>query len=535
VPSFPDTRLRQAGISAARVAQLLAQYDAMTPPQQAQFRGIVASRPDEVLRRTYDPNGVPAAATTTADVVADPALLTAVQTAILAAHDTDTERETFIPSRLSDTAVRALAPHGTDTEREAFIPARLSGTALGATYKPIGLTGLGARPLLPPSRVISRFAAGHAWTGGADDLTVKLYGDRSYKGVTDGVGGQKVLAAPSTPVVDWTGTYVRIAIRVDDPLKLGSTQLAVDAPAGSTYTFSVVGSTGAEGLLSAGEWTFFTFPLTAGTVTGTPTWTTVSRPRLVTRDRGAGAVTINIGAVELLPNLTATYPAGVLVLEADDGFTAHKTILRPMLDALGVPCTLNPIIERITNGTAGMTVTDLRDMQDRSGWQISAHAYTQAVHNGPLVTPADAATDFAAIKKWMRDNGFHAGSDDFALCPGVGTRLPAGTMRDTVAAYWRSARMFTGFGETVVPADPLSFRSIGFSGNSVAQLQANVDQAAGPGGVFHLSLHDVLAGATNGTSSGLAAIAVNNLQTVLSYALGKGMVPRTRGEWLALR
>jgi hypothetical protein len=59
VPSFPDTRLRQAGISAARVAQLLAQYNAMTPPQQAQFRGIVASRPDEVLRRTYDPGGVP--------------------------------------------------------------------------------------------------------------------------------------------------------------------------------------------------------------------------------------------------------------------------------------------------------------------------------------------------------------------------------------------------------------------------------------------------------------------------------------------
>src|SRR4051794_24835890 len=40
-------------------------------------------------------------------VVGDPALLVAVQAALLAAHDTDTEREAFTPSRLSDTALRA--------------------------------------------------------------------------------------------------------------------------------------------------------------------------------------------------------------------------------------------------------------------------------------------------------------------------------------------------------------------------------------------------------------------------------------------
>jgi hypothetical protein len=115
-PAFPDARLLRAGISAARVAQLQALYNAMGTWEQGRFRALVASRPDEVLRRTYDPAGAaPAAGATTAEVVADPALLTAVQTAILAAHDTDAERESFVPARLSDTALRAALGSGRKT------------------------------------------------------------------------------------------------------------------------------------------------------------------------------------------------------------------------------------------------------------------------------------------------------------------------------------------------------------------------------------------------------------------------------------
>lgn len=107
LPAAIVNRLRQAGVGAARITQLSAAYDTMTPPQQDGFRRLIASRPDEVLRRTYDPGGTPDAEITTAQVVADPALLTAVQTAILAAHDTDAERETFAPARLSQTALKA--------------------------------------------------------------------------------------------------------------------------------------------------------------------------------------------------------------------------------------------------------------------------------------------------------------------------------------------------------------------------------------------------------------------------------------------
>jgi hypothetical protein len=62
-----------------------------------------------------------------------------VNGALAAAHDTDAEREGFVPARLSgaqllSTVTGALAAaHDTDAEREGFIPARLSDTGLRAS------------------------------------------------------------------------------------------------------------------------------------------------------------------------------------------------------------------------------------------------------------------------------------------------------------------------------------------------------------------------------------------------------------------
>ncbi len=396
-------------------------------------------------------------------------------------------------------------------------------------------TVYGGRTLSPPSRIISRFASGHGWTGGTDDTSVKLYGDRSYRGITNGTGTNLTLSSPVFSAQDWSSSYLRVALRISDPTKINNLQVFVDSGSvGNAYIATLATGNTAVNVLKVDEWTIFTIPRSAFSIPATPGWNNIVSVRIRVQDKSTGAVTLRAAAVELLSDRAAVYPNGVFVLEADDGFTAHKTILRPMLDALGVPCTLNPIVERITSGAAGLTVSDLQDMQERSGWQISAHAYTQSFHDNAAATSDQAETDYAAKKKWLHDNGFHAGADDYALCPGSGV-LPVGAKRASLGKFWRSARMFSGPWETVIPSEYLSLRSLGFGGNTNATLQANIDQASGPGAVFCLSVHDVLSGSTNGTSGGLAAIAVNNLQTVISYALGKGMVPRTRSDWLALR
>jgi hypothetical protein len=86
--TFPETRLRRAGLSADRVAALRAEYDASPAHRQQTLRGIYASATDDTLRKVYDPDGQPESAGLT------PEQLTA-------AHDTDPEREGFIPARLS--------------------------------------------------------------------------------------------------------------------------------------------------------------------------------------------------------------------------------------------------------------------------------------------------------------------------------------------------------------------------------------------------------------------------------------------------
>jgi hypothetical protein len=58
-PTFPDGRLRAAGLSAARIAALRADYDASTPARQQTLRGILASATDETLRTVYEPEGPP--------------------------------------------------------------------------------------------------------------------------------------------------------------------------------------------------------------------------------------------------------------------------------------------------------------------------------------------------------------------------------------------------------------------------------------------------------------------------------------------
>jgi lysophospholipase L1-like esterase len=108
-PPFPDTRLRQAGVSPTRVTAIRAAYDAWSPQLQQRFRAWIATNPDEMVRRTYDPTAAIPAPVTPAQVAADPALLAAVQAAILAAHDTDAEREAFIPARLSPGAYASPA------------------------------------------------------------------------------------------------------------------------------------------------------------------------------------------------------------------------------------------------------------------------------------------------------------------------------------------------------------------------------------------------------------------------------------------
>ena len=388
-------------------------------------------------------------------------------------------------------------------------------------------------PSLPaPSKVITRFASGHGWTGGSDDPTFRLDGVAStYKLVTNGTGGSLYGSSPtfSTPL-DLSSSVLRFRIAVDDPTKMLTNQVYVDCGTGNGFVGNL------QGNYLANEFSTITLPRSIFTAnTGTPLWTNVTGIRLRFQDKSTGAITVHAAEVALLPDCAVRNPSGTLVLEADDGYLNQLSNLRAATDALGVPVTFNPIIERIINGAAGMTAADLRSLHDRSGWQISCHGYAQAIHDTAGLSPAAAEADFLRAKHWLHANGLHDGVDDFALCPGTTTGFLADSnpLMPVIRRNFRSARTVDGKIETNGGADPHRLRSLLFTGQSASSLQTNVDWAAGAGGVFILALHDVLAGSTNGTSNGLPAIAINNLVQVLNYAAAKGMQFRTRGQLIA--
>lgn len=90
--TFPANQLRLAGVSSSRVTALAAAYAEWPEWRQDQLRAIVASSSDTVIRQTYGDGTVD-----TVDVSGP----------IAAAHDTDAEREAFVPARLADTALKA--------------------------------------------------------------------------------------------------------------------------------------------------------------------------------------------------------------------------------------------------------------------------------------------------------------------------------------------------------------------------------------------------------------------------------------------
>jgi hypothetical protein len=519
-PSFPEARLRQAGIGSARISALRAEYDAATPARQEQLRRTIAGRPDEILRRTYgggdagdeDGPGTP---------------LNADQLAAL------------LPTRLSDAELRTLAAavvaaaRDTDPEREAFIPARLAAEQLRAGFGAPLLSTKRPAALAPALRAPSRIgAAGHGWTGGAgDDTAVKLLGDLSYRAVTNGAGGSLYLSAPVYATAqDWSRVTPRLIARVDDPSRIQTFALNITTGTGNVFTASVPTTS-----LTPNDWHVLTVPRGLFTIAaGAPVWTGVTRAELRFQDKGGAApLTVWTHGVDLLPDRAETYPNGVMVLEADDGYASQGTLLRGVAESVGAPVTLPLIAERVTSG-GNLTLADLRSME-RAGHQLACHAHTVAFHGNAGATAEQAEGEFVTQQRWYEDNGLPFGALDYALCPGTGSPVPEGAKLDALRRHFRSVRVNSGFYDSTVPADPHRLRSVLFTGDSNANLQTHIDRMSVPGGVFVLALHEVIAGGTNGTASGLPAISVNNLRTVLQYAASKGMAFRTRADYLAGR
>lgn len=419
-------------------------------------------------------------------------------------------------------------------------PAALVTSTDGTSTFGLWSPGRGQRPTPPPSKVITRFQPGHAWTPGAsfaDDSANALFGVSSAKLTTNGTGTSIYAASPTFTAQDWSTSNIRLWIKFADFTKIATFQMNIFTGAGIAF-----GSGNLYASITPNEWTAVSIPRSQFSIAvGSPVWTGVTQIQIRFVDTST-ITTVWLGGFELVPDRATTYPNGVLIIGFDDGYAGQFTNALPILDARGIPATFYPIIERITNGSAGVTWDKLRQLQDKHGWQISNHAFTNNAHSADL---GDAAIeqDLLRSKHALHANGLHYGVDDIGLSPGYSggtgkTFLPEGTRMNILRKNVRAIRTNAGPLETGVPSDQMRIKSLLYSGQTVSQLQTNLDLVlpkAGNGNspaALVVTFHDVITGSTDGTSNSLAAPASTNLATFLDYAISKGVAFRTLGDWI---
>jgi peptidoglycan/xylan/chitin deacetylase (PgdA/CDA1 family) len=237
----------------------------------------------------------------------------------------------------------------------------------------------------------------------------------------------------------------------------------------------------------------------------------------------------------------AHFPNGVVSVTFDDSWDTQYTEGKKKMDQYGFPATEYVIVDQI--GAANhMTLAQLKSLQDHSGWQIGAHAWTQVNHDlnyDDSLTAAQIEADFRQMRKWLKLNGFR-GYDDFAW--------PGGSFNnaslDAATRHFRSARAISArvatsnptgtMGRDTIPPYNLNMlRAISLRGPTHATpdtptiIQGWVDNAYANGQWLNLVFHEIKA-----TPASTFQYSITDFATVIDYLNTKGIPVMTVDEVL---
>jgi peptidoglycan/xylan/chitin deacetylase (PgdA/CDA1 family) len=322
----------------------------------------------------------------------------------------------------------------------------------------------------------------------------------------------------ANPNIDMTGKSIVVWVKIDDITHLSTIDIYLgSASLANFFRFRIHTQGTAEAYsINSGEWVRLVVNWgDLASTTGAPVRTTITDWQVRVLDDNAGTVTFRLGGIATVPEPTQ-WPNGVVSVTFDDGYISQFDEARKKMDTYGFPGVAYLIRDRI--GTSGfMTIAQLQQLQERSGWQIASHANTTAHHDNRLTTlsPNDLDADFRALKGWMLRNGFN-GFDDFAL--------PGGAFNPTVLAalarHFRSARTISDITHETIPVHHrlrLRSRTV-ISTDSTATIQGLIDNAFANKHWLILTFHRIVT--TPGSSS---EYSIANFGTLIDYLNTKGI------------
>ena len=438
-----------------------------------------------------------------------------------------TNLDTFVQDCLSRVAAIEQGTawlSGLNVAGNAQISGRLTASGFALPMFPSG-----PRPAYRPASWAQQFQSGHGWatsgsgvaSSNANDTSVFCRGTQSFGLTTTGTGAVANIRRLGSALPDLTGKALRLIFRVSDVAYLNQINVQIGSSSLANYfqwRLHTHAST-AENQVLSGEWAVVTLSWAdvrsaAGTYsissTGVPSTTSGFTDLLVQFvDNNTGnPITVNLQAIEVIPDTTETFPNGVVSITFDDSYSTQFTGARPKMDTLGFRGTLYTICDVI--GTGGyLTLPQLQTVQNNSGWEIAGHAYSVANHNAKYntLTAATVEDDVRKTRMWMASNGFT--SDSFAYPGGWFSRTTDGTSIEALTCrYFSNGRGISSADnlESFPPPALYRMRSItgigSLAGGAAKGLPANLtgnggalDRCQLDGSWTILTFHEITAGA----------------------------------------
>lgn len=374
----------------------------------------------------------------------------------------------------------------------------------------------------PKHTVMTNLQAGHGFAKQsaqgtqADDATDYVKGSQSLKLTSDGIGSavftRKINIAPT---IDLTGKYIKVWVKVSDVSLLSELWFYVSSDnfAANNYNWKV---TDDKSQIKSGVWSSVTLSFGEATVTGAPNRAAINSIQWRIKDTASSAINVNLGGMAAISEPTG----GIVTITFDDGWSSQYSEAKKKMDSYDFPGVAYIVPTLI--GTANyMTLTQLKEMQDIHGWDISCHTYNHT----DLTTLDSSGIDgeLRKCKQYLLDNGLHKGADHLSYPNGGWDEtnvIPA------VKKYFRTGRTIAQFAETIPTADNYRVRVLlVVNTTTTASIQTLVTQAINNKEWLILVFHKIVAAPTVSTEYSIA-----NFGTVIDDINTQGISVKTMSD-----
>lgn len=470
--------------------------------------------------------------------------------------------ELGLPDSSPDTPLNAASKGYVDEAISSALAAYLplsGGTVTGDLAVAGRATASGwALPMLAPtsrlpawrtSSFVQNFQAGHGWTAtnvgssNLNDTATFVRGTQCATITSNGAGGNGNLSRSGQPSFDLTGKALRLTLKIDDITNVSSVNFFVGTSSLANYfKWRLWNVTSSSRMIQSGEWVTVTaqwadvnaalgsFSISANGVPSTTSGFTDMMFQVI--DTAGGTVTAHLQSVEIIPDTTATFPNGVVSITFDDSWHSVHELARPLMDQYGYRGTTYSIAEFIGQ-TGRVSLSDLRAVQDLSGWEVAGHAYTAAAHTAryPTLTAQQVDDELRSLKAWLVGNEFV--SDAFAYPGGQFGKTTDGVPVDQlVGRYFSTGRSINYLNSTEMfpAAIPKRMRALSSIGSTISAADpANVTKLTGAGGALDrcqlsgswliLTWHEIVTGSPTDVTECSQA----DFQTVMAAINSRGI------------